>query len=330
MESETGPGENTLPGLRWVPRRVSRVGCLEGCLAYHGMEAPGAWVHGGTGHAFALNVHASLCPSGPTAWDMRPTHRLERNLGVDARFVFADRGRGDLVRARRDAWDLIRSAIDDGIPCYAWELAIPEYAVVYGYDGEELLFSGPGSGDEGRTRWDALGESGIGIVEAAAVRRGSPARDHAVLAGAVAFAWDHAAASADPASGPYRSGPAGFDLWRRAVEQRRAIEIGMAYNAAVWAECRAQAAAFLEEAGRRLPELVEGALAEATRAYRTVAEALGEVARAYPFRPDLTRREIPADARIEPAARALAEAGEAEATGLQALRRLRERLTAER
>jgi hypothetical protein len=36
----------------------------------------------------------------------------------------------------------------------------------------------------------------------------------------------------------------GYDLWVRALEKRIAHGHGMAYNAAVWAECRTHAAGF--------------------------------------------------------------------------------------
>jgi hypothetical protein len=56
-----------LENCRWVPRWVAHLGAVKGCLNYLGIEMSDAWLYGGTGHAFVLNVHEGLCPSGPTA-----------------------------------------------------------------------------------------------------------------------------------------------------------------------------------------------------------------------------------------------------------------------
>lgn len=42
---------------RWVPRWVSHMGCLKGCLDYLGIGISEAWLYGGTGHAFVINLH---------------------------------------------------------------------------------------------------------------------------------------------------------------------------------------------------------------------------------------------------------------------------------
>ena len=46
----------SLERFRWKPRMVTHLGCLKGCLNYLGMEVSDAWLYGGTGHAFVINV----------------------------------------------------------------------------------------------------------------------------------------------------------------------------------------------------------------------------------------------------------------------------------
>lgn len=46
----------TLEHLRWKRHYVSHLGCIKGCLNYLGMEISDAWLFGGTGHAFIINI----------------------------------------------------------------------------------------------------------------------------------------------------------------------------------------------------------------------------------------------------------------------------------
>jgi hypothetical protein len=48
--------EKHLKNLRWNPRMVSHLGCIKGCLDYLGMDISDAWLFGGTGHAFIINI----------------------------------------------------------------------------------------------------------------------------------------------------------------------------------------------------------------------------------------------------------------------------------
>ena len=74
-----------LKGLRWKPAWISHMGCLAGCAEYLGVKLARPWLYGGTAHAFALNIHEDVCPSGPTAWDTRMIGRLAPNVGLGRR-----------------------------------------------------------------------------------------------------------------------------------------------------------------------------------------------------------------------------------------------------
>ena len=45
-----------LEHLRWKPHWVTHLGCIKGCLNYLGIEVSDAWLYGGTGHAFVINI----------------------------------------------------------------------------------------------------------------------------------------------------------------------------------------------------------------------------------------------------------------------------------
>ena len=309
-----------LGNLRWSPHWVSHLGCIKGCLDYLGLDISNAWLFGGTGHAFVINLHKEVCPSGPTAWNTEMLFRLGRNLGYALDGVFGFKGNETFATVQRRAWDHVREKIDQGVPCYGWELEIPEFYVVYGYDEEGYYFRGPGC-DEGKgpKPWRELGDTGIGVVEMYSVDPGQAADDATAVRQAMAFALEHATSPEKWIFDDYKAGLAGYDHWIAAVEEGTASALGMAYNAGVWAECRRYAVRFLREAQERIDSGTQAPFNEAIRHYGQVSESLGEVAELYPFSPELTEDPIGIAGRSAAAVGALKRAREAEAAGLQAL-----------
>lgn len=309
-----------LDGLKWTPRWVSHMGCIKGCLNYLGVNVTDAWLYGGTGHAFVINIAEGLCPSGPTAWRTDRLYELGSNLGYSVGGVWGSRERGDLEEAQARAWDLVQRSIDEGLPCYGWELRVPEYYVVFGYDDVGYCVSGPGCDDgAGPKPWRELGDTGIGCVEMNAVGMGDTATDRATVRDALTFALEMSD-SPNPWTLPgYNAGLRGYDVWMRAFDEGKASRFGTGYNAAVWAECRSFAVDFLREAQARLGEATRSAFDEALGHYQKVAGALAEISGAYPFSSDHSMDPVEVDGRSAGAVRGLGEAKDAEAAGLACL-----------
>ena len=59
---------NKIESLKWSPAWTTTVGCLRGCADVLGIDVSDAWLSGATGHAFVMNIHDVLCPSGPKPW----------------------------------------------------------------------------------------------------------------------------------------------------------------------------------------------------------------------------------------------------------------------
>jgi hypothetical protein len=313
----TGEGK-VLEGLRWVPRRASHVGCIQGCLKYLGIDVSDAWLFGATGHAFVLNVSPGLCPSGPTDWDTSGFLRLGRNLGyrVESVDVYCPK-KPDLRDAQERAWDHVRRSIDEGLPCYGWEIDIPEYYVIYGYDQGGYYISGPGC-DEGAgpIPWRNPGTSEIGVVLVANVRRTEPADVRQTVRDALSFALDvgHNRRKWTDRTG----GLDGYTVWIEAMREGRAGRFGLGYNAAVWAESRKFAVEFLQEARQRLQDGLHALLDQAIAQYEIVARNLKGVSDTYPFT-ECRDDRVKSDDHALTAAQALTEARQAEATALDVL-----------
>ncbi len=310
-----------LENLRWTPRWVSHLGCLKGCLDYLGREMSDAWLYGGTGHAFVINMHERVCPSGPTAWKSGVLHELGRNVGYHLEGVRAHPAPDALDGVQREAWDFVRRAIDRGVPCYGWEFAVAEYYVIHGYDEDSYHYSGPAcDGGTGRMPWRNLGRSAIGMIEVRSVGRGEPASDLDTVRAAVAFAIEHAESSGKWNFPAYKVGLGAYEAWARSLQEATAYHFGLGYNAAVWAECRKYAAGFLREARQRLGARGGAALDQAAGQYEIVAQHLGQVAQLYPFSPDLPMNPVDRDDRLHTAAAAIERARAAEAVALERMR----------
>lgn len=275
-----------LEGLRWRPSWVSHQGCLLGCLEYLGSDISPGWLYGGDGHAFALNLHPELCPSGPTAWRHEVVSKLARNVGVAIWELAAEHQAPEGPARQRMLWGFVRGCLDLGIPCLGWALDVPEWYVVFGYDEVGYYYSGAGHADGGGpVPWDQVP---WGWTHLAAVLPCAALPDEEIVRAALRFALDSAGgAHAFP---EFHTGPAAFVAWAAALENGTASRHGHLYNALCWGECRARAVEFLTAARAKLDGLADEAFDAAIREYRATAEALGRAGASEPFRPDFEER----------------------------------------
>lgn len=309
-----------LDNLRWSPKWVTHLGCIKGCLYYLGLEVSDAWLYGGTGHAFVINIGQDLCPSGPTAWRTMMLFELGRNLGYEFDGVFGWRQEQDLADLQRRAWEFTRHQIDAGLPVYGWEFEYPEFYVIYGYDDVGYYYSGVAA-DEGKgpKPWQELGDTPIGLVEVYCLKPGSAQDAVMVVKSALEKALRHASNPKEWILDGYSSGLKGFDAWIAALEEGNASRLGLGYNAAVWAECRKCAVGFLGEAKDLLNGKAGTLFDEALDHYQVVATRLSRVSEIYPHDSGAGDAVIRADENSQAAAGLVKEARDAEAVGLEVL-----------
>ena len=243
---------------------------------------------------------------------------LSRNLGYDIDTVAGGKQDGDFGDRQKEAWDMVRKSIDQGMPCYGWELEIPEFYVIAGYDDTGYYYSGPNCDlGKGPKPWQELGDTGIGVIEVHSVRPGQAADDTKTVKEALEFALEHA--SEKGVFPNYRAGLAGYDLWIETVADGAADGHGMAYNTAAWAECRGFGARFLREAKGRLNGDVGVLLEDAAKQYGMVFQHLQRVADSFPFPPG---NEINDDERCNKAVVHLRNARDNEEAGLELLEKI--------
>jgi len=266
-----------------------------------------------------------VCPSGPTAWGHDGFFKLVKNLGCELELVLGDKPGQDFADKQKLAWEKTRQAIDAGLPCYAWELDVPEYYVVYGYDDVGYYYRGPGcDAGKGPKPWKELGDSEIGFLGIHIVKPGKAAEDKTTVKEALQFALEWAGSSNKWTFPKYHAGPAGYDAWIAALETGEADGFGTAYNASCWSECRQHAVGFLKEAKERLDEELNPLFDETIGHYEVVAQNLKKVVETFPFLVSDEEKEknIKDEARRRQAIEALKAAREAEAGGLKVLEKI--------
>jgi hypothetical protein len=221
---------------------------------------------------------------------------------------------------QREAWDYVRRSLDRGVPCYGWELDVPEFYTIHGYDETGYHYTGPPLYESaGPKPWQEPGVNENGGPEMYAVELCEPAPDATVVRDALSAALEHARTPEQWTVGPRSFGPRAYDTWADALDSGTADRFGLGYNGAVWAECRTQAVAFLEEAKQRLPGRADAAFDEAIGHFEVVRDRLAELSRLYPFKPDSGEAELV----TSPAGAVLArEAGSGERAGLAVFERL--------
>jgi hypothetical protein len=245
---------------------------------------------------------------------------LGRNIGYDfAGVVSAHKSDKKFAEGQKEAWDMVRKSIDDSIPCYGWELEGAEFYIVKGYDDVGYYYNGPGADPiKGPKPWQELGNTSIGILGMVSVKRGQPADDATTIKEALEFSLEHAEGKKWVLPN-YKSGLAGFDKWIETVAKGEANGLGMAYNTAVWAECRTMGLLFLEEARQRLDGKLRPLFDKAIGNYSPVIESLNSLVDLFPMFP---QGEIEDRERREKSLGYLKRAREAEEKGLKSLEKI--------
>jgi hypothetical protein len=253
------------------------MGVLRGVGDHLGLPHSDATLYRGSGHAFLINIHRQLCPSGPYCWKMERYVELAAGLGIE----IADRGffsNASSAHERAAVEAVLRERLDAGAPC---SLLNMENQLITGYDASGFDLAQPWERSEfppARLSFGSWAEFGDEIhVSFFTYGRTEPQSSRQIAEAALRCALDMLVRPQEFSDGDYAAGLRAYDNWIAAVEAGHGASHGNWWNATVWAECRARAADYLAEAGRVLPELTDPAT-ELVAAYGTIAGYLERLA----------------------------------------------------
>ena len=231
-----------LENLRQPPLNTTMMGVLKGVAGYYGLALDAPMIFGLSGHAFLINIHTQLCPSGPYCWSWEKASPLIENLGLrmtDLGFF----GSGSSLEARAKVEGVLRAALDQGIPC---SLVNMDHQIIEGYDRTSFFTARPWPWNteyppEKLTfgSWDEFGpefHASFFTVE----RIESAARQAAILT-SLDYAVDLWRNPTQHTTEAFGVGPKAYDNWIAAASAAGSGH-GNWWNATVWSECRRMAA----------------------------------------------------------------------------------------
>lgn len=260
-------------GLRQPPLQTSLMGVVRGAADHNGLAASTPWLYGASGHAFLVNVHPELCPSGPYCWKAEGFDRLLANVGLRRR----DLGFFTAASASRDreaAEGAVREALAAGQACAFMNM---DHQLITGCDERGFFLAEPwGECAHTPTRltsktWEELGDeihANVYVFE-----RTQPADPAVAVRESLDYALDLYAQPARHAFEGYGIGPEAWTHWVWAVEHGCGDTHGAWWNAMVWSECRTMAGAYLEEIAECFPDAAPIARELATR-YAAIGASL--------------------------------------------------------
>ncbi|WP_405171020.1 RNA polymerase sigma factor [Paenibacillus sp. FSL H8-0280] len=294
-------------------------------LGYIGPSPSLPMVMGMSGLSFRLTIlPQDIHIAGPTAYNFKEvltrglqhmgyrSHAVEAlasEAGLNANLVdpsmLEEKAKGKRLLNPRlvQALSLIRYAIHRGIPAVVWDLNIPEFGLIYGYDDAARTLYGTDFIKSGTIPYDHVGRGVNQEVFVLAAESDGMIREmnlHAALTAVLAHYRGE-----DPYTLPNTvSGVAAYAVWREALEYRRVEPNGHAYNIAVLWDARRNASEFFKELSLKwasissYSSLIPFCL-QAEELYRNISQKLNKLAELFPF-PDggLPNEKLHADQAI--------------------------------
>ena len=258
--------------LTMAPVNTTFMGVMMGAFAHYDIELSPAMVFGGSGHAFLINIHEQLCPSGPYCWNPRPMLPLVANLGLkvnDLGFFSLE----STVEDRHLVEQQLRDALDDGIPCALMNM---ENQLITGYDADGFDTVQPWPGMDfppARLSFGSWRELGDEIhLSFYTLEKLEPAAKVNTVLDSLDYAFDLHAHPENHSREPYGVGPAAYVRWIAAAAEHGGSH-GNWWNATVWSECRRMASSYFAEIGPVYPQVAEAAAGLVCR-YAEIADAL--------------------------------------------------------
>ena len=301
-----------LDNLKMANYNTTLMGVLDGALTYYdiGLSAPS--VLGLSGHAFLINIHKQLCPSGPYCWNRGASVPLIRNMGLemtDLGFYSQENSAAD----RAAVEEKLRAALDEGAACSVINL---ENQMITGYDEEGLFTAQPWAPNvnfpPAKLSFGSWREFGDNFhANFYTIEKSEPAPHREAVRAALAYAIELHREPTKHSLPDYGVGPDAYDKWIAAAEERGSGH-GNWWNGMVWSECRNMASGFFAELGDKYPA-VAGSATELKEAYAAIGELLSRA----------SDKALGADPKVE----LLKDAKSREAAEIDGLAALAEALT---
>ncbi len=259
--------------LATPPFNTTLMGVLKGVLDYYGIEISDAMLFGASGHAFLINIHEQLCPSGPYCWRRDRAAPLIENLGLrmtDLGFCSPQNSEED--RAAVEA--KLRDALDEQVPCSLINL---ENQLITGYDETGFFTTQPWApkvdfppATLSFGSWAQFGDTFH--VNFYIIRKVEPVDDLTAILAGLDYAVDLHATPTNHSQHGYGIAADAYTNWISAVAEHGSSH-GNLWNATVWSECRQMASRHFAELAEKYDHVSRSA-SELSARYAEIGNAL--------------------------------------------------------
>ena len=235
-----------------APFNTSLMGVIRGVADHMDTDLSTPALYGRSGHAFFMNIHEAICPSGPYCWNIDPFIALLENCGI--RMKKHGFFSGESAVEERDILEKsIKAELEMGNPCCAVNM---DYQLVTGFDDTGFICSQPwdmdfppahlsfGSWAEWKNEIHAC------FFSFESIELSDPVY---AIQQSLQFVRDLNENPSGYTMKPYTCGMAGYDVWLRGVKKGYGAEHGNWWNGTVWSECRKQGALYFGEMSAAYP-----------------------------------------------------------------------------
>ena len=146
-----------------------------------------------SGFAFRMWVAADLCPSAMSTWAFNQQKPWVENGGLSCDYIERLWGQEDVEEERRlVAIEMIKSSIDDGIAVISWDIDVPEWGLVIGYDDRlQKLATLSITGVEGEMDYVQLGKRELPILNVLTITGKTNKSQEAIISDSLKLAKSH-------------------------------------------------------------------------------------------------------------------------------------------
>jgi len=247
-------------------------------------------VMGYTAQAFRIIIDRDAVEVGSYSafnWPLYHTQQL-LNLGFTVQTLGRPSHIPPTPEELAEAIASIQTSLDKGIPALSWDLFIPEWGLIYGYDDENKVFRCRDVRKDGDLPYEKLGRGEVTEMYMLTITGSQSIDKRDMLKGALQMAVNHAK-EVERKDESHRVGLDAYEAWIEAFKRGTVDPFGNCVNTGkVW-DARSFAAEFLSEISLNWKveasrdEQLSDLAREASEQYAIVAQRLATMRDMFPF-----------------------------------------------
>ncbi|GHV11287.1 hypothetical protein FACS1894219_02210 [Clostridia bacterium] len=145
-----------------------------------------------SGFAFRMWVSADLCPSATSIWTFSLQPYWVGNGGFNCDYTERLWGQDDIKEQKRlEAVEIIKKSIDKGIPAVSWDIGVPEWGLITGYDDDAQNFATLAVSGEGEMLYDLLGVRDLPLLSVLTITGKTDKKQPDILRDTIKLAATH-------------------------------------------------------------------------------------------------------------------------------------------